>query len=181
MSKGHRAATKKGVAQFEVQALTSNEALHRFRALHEAAAGRVARAAEIYDRWAEWAQRGEAILVITEAGASFITVFGDRAYYTAAAMDRSRSNEPVGQALQWAAIEWLIAHGVTTYELGIQRFGPLLHDVPDEKERNISRFKRGFGGVTRRAPAYEKFFAADAFRAAYDARAAAYAAALASA
>jgi hypothetical protein len=175
MSKGHRAATKKGIAQFEVETLTSHEALHRFRALHEAAAGRATRPPETYDRWAEWAQRGDGILVITEAGASFVTVFAGRAYYVAAAIDRARSREPIGHALQWAAIEWLIEHRVTAYELGLQQFAPLLHDVPDEKERNISRFKRGFGGVTRRAPAYEKFYSADAFRAAYDARAEAYA------
>jgi hypothetical protein len=179
MSKGHRAATKKGVAQFEVEALTSREALHRFRALHEAAAGRATRPPATYDRWAEWAQRGEGILVITEGGGSFVTVFAGRAYYLAAAMDRARSHEPIGHALQWAAIEWLSEHGVTTYELGIQQFGPLLHDVPDEKARNISRFKRGFGGVTRRAPAYEKWYSAEAFRAVYDARAEAYALALA--
>jgi hypothetical protein len=93
-------------------------------------------------------------------------------------MDRARSHEPIGHALQWAAIEWLVAHGVTTYELGIQQFGPLLHDVPDEKARNISRFKRGFGGVPRLAPAYEKWYSAAAFRAAYDARAEVYALAL---
>ncbi len=179
MSKGHRAATKKGVANHTVEALTSHEALHRFRALHEAAAGRATRPAETYDRWADWAQRGDGILLITEAGGSFVTVFGDRAYYTAAAMDRARSHEPIGHALQWAAIEWLVDHGVRTYELGIQQFGPLLHDVPGEKERNISRFKRGFGGVPRLAPAYEKFFSAAAFRAAYDERAEAYALALA--
>jgi hypothetical protein len=178
MSKGHRAATKKGVAQFHVEALASHEALHRFRALHEAAAGRATRPAETYDRWAEWAQRGDGIALITDGGASFVTVFAGRAYYTAAAMDRARSREPIGHALQWAAIEWLIEHGMTAYELGIQQFGPLLHDVPDEKERNISRFKRGFGGVTRRAPAYEKWYSAEAFRAAYDARAEAYALAL---
>jgi hypothetical protein len=179
MSKGHRAATKKGVARFEVQALAGTEALHRFRAMHEAAAGRATRPPETYDRWAEWAQRGEGIVLLTEAGGSFLTVFGDRAYYMAAAMDRSRSHEPVGHALQWAAIEWLIAHGVTVYELGIQQFGPLPHDVPDEKERNISRFKRGFGGVTRRAPAYEKWYDAGAFRAEHARRIEAYALALA--
>ena len=59
----------------------------------------------------------------------------------------------------------------------ITRF-PLLHDVPTEKERNISRFKRGFGGVTRPAPAREKWYSAGAFRAALNARCEAYAAAV---
>jgi hypothetical protein len=187
MSKGHRAATKRGVGQFSVDLLSgpeaTNAALHAFRALHEAAAGRQTRPPETFDQMAEWAQRGDGVLALTSApdgpiGGQFVSVFAGRAYYLAAAMDRSLSHQPVGHALQWATIEWLIAHGVTEYELGLQQFGPLLHDVPTEKERNISRFKRGFGGVLRVAPAWEKWYSPTAFRAAYDARADAYSSAL---
>ena len=186
MSKGHRAAVKRGTARFAVDVLSGADAthasLHDFRALHEAAAGRQTRPPETYDRMAEWAQHGDALLVIardgdTIVGGSYLSVFNRRAYYSSAAMDRSLSHQPVGHALQWAAIEWLIAHGVETYELGLQQFGPLLHDVPTDKERAISRFKRGFGGVLRLAPAYEKWYSAAAFRAAIDARTQTYAAA----
>jgi hypothetical protein len=187
LSKGHRAAVKRGTALFAVDALSgadaTHAALHDFRALHEAAAGRQTRPPETYDRMAEWARRGDALLVLardgdTCVGGSYLSVFSRRAYYSSAAMDRSRSQQPIGHALQWAAIEWLLAHGVHTYELGLQQFGPLPHEVPTDKERAISRFKRGFGGVLRHAPAYEKWYSAEAFRATGAARVDAYAAAL---
>jgi CelD/BcsL family acetyltransferase involved in cellulose biosynthesis len=187
MSKGHRAAVKRGVAEFAVELLSgpaaSNAALHAFRALHEAAAGRQTRPPETFDQMAEWAQHGEGLLAMARSGddyvgGSYVSVFGGRAYYLAAAMDRSLSHQPVGHALQWAAIEWLLARGVTSYELGLQQFGPLLHDVPTDKERNISRFKRGFGGVLRLAPAWEKWYSAAAFRDTVGARAEAYSTAL---
>ncbi len=187
MTKGHRAAVKRGAEMFNVELLSgaaaSNAALHEFRALHEAAAGRQTRPPETYDQMAEWAQRGEALLALvgdgdTYIGGSYVSVFSGRAYYMSAAMDRSLSDQPVGHALQWAAIEWLIAHGVESYELGLQQFGPALHDVPTEKERSISRFKRGFGGVLRLAPAWERWYSAEAFRTALTARVDAYAATL---
>jgi hypothetical protein len=188
MSKGHRAAVKRGTAQFRCQALSGSdatpEAFEIFRELTDAAAGRPTRPPETYGRLAGWARRGDALLVLAHdrdacVGGSFLSVFGGRAYYSLAAMDRSLSRLPVGQAMQWAAIEWLKANGVSTYELGLQQFGPVPHEVPSDKELAISRFKRGFGGVQRLAPAFEKWYSAEAFRTAAAARADAYAAALA--
>jgi hypothetical protein len=187
MSKGHRSAVKRGTAQFRCEALSgpeaTSEALHAFRALTDAAAGRATRPAESYERLADWTRRRDALLVFaydgdTRVGGAFLSVFRNRAYYSLAAMDRSRSRLPIGQAVQWTAIEWLKANGVTTYELGLQQFGPVPHDAPSDKELAISRFKRGFGGVQRLAPAFEKWYSAEAFRAAHAVRADAYAASL---
>ena len=187
MSKGHRAAIKRGTSELRCEALSgpdaTSEALHAFRVLTDAAAGRPTRPPETYERLADWARRGDALLVFayeggTRVGGSFVTVFGGGAYYSLAAMDRSLAHLPIGQAMQWAAIEWLKGSGVRTYELGLQQFGPVPHEVPTDKELAISRFKRGFGGGQRLAPAFEKWYSAEAFRAANAARAGAYAAAL---
>jgi CelD/BcsL family acetyltransferase involved in cellulose biosynthesis len=187
MSKGHRAAVKRGVGLFALELLSgpaaTHAAVHDFRALHEAAAGRQTRPPETFDQMAEWAQRGDAVLALARSGdgyvgGSYVSVFNRRAYYLSAAMDRSLSHQPVGHALQWAVIEWLVARGVERYELGLQQFGPLLHDVPTDKERSISRFKRGFGGLLRLAPAWEKWYSPAAFRDVFTARCAAYSTAL---
>lgn len=187
MSKGHRAAVKRGAAQFAIDILSgaaaTNVALHEFRTLHEAAAGRQTRPSETFDDMADWAQRGDGVLALARGdagyvGGSYVNILSGRAYYLAAAMDRSLSHQPIGHALQWALIEWLVARGVARYELGLQQFGPRLHEVPTDKERNISRFKRGFGGTLRLAPAWEKWYDAAAFATANAARAQSYASAL---
>ena len=48
--------------------------------------------------------------------------------------------------MQWHAICTLKERNIKYYDLGIQVYGEQYGSMPSEKEINISRFKRGFGG-----------------------------------
>jgi hypothetical protein len=187
MSKGHRAAVKRGTASLDVEVLTgtamTREAMDAYRELHARAAGRVTQPLGAFELMEGWARDGVALLALARrdgrpVGGSYVNVFGAGAYYSQAAIDPDLRSEPVGHAIQSALLAWLVEHDVERYELGLQQFGPLLHDVPSDKERNIARFKRGFGGETRLFVVREKWFSAAAFERTQRARLEAYAAAL---
>jgi len=69
----------------------------------------------------------------------------------------------VSHYLQSVAFDILRDKGVTRYELGDQVYNGLFYQ-PSEKERNISLFKRGFGGQIVVKPRSEFFFSADYLR-----------------
>jgi GNAT superfamily N-acetyltransferase len=185
MSKGHRAAVGRGTRELKLELVARDDhaAMELFANLHARAAGRVVRPAVVFRALGALAGAGHGLLALARRdgeaiGASYVNLFGPGAYYSMAAVDPEHRREPVGHALQWAVLEWLAEHGIERYELGLQQFGPLPHDVPNEKELAIARFKRGFGGVTRPFPVREKWYSAAAFERAARERADAYVAAL---
>jgi GNAT superfamily N-acetyltransferase len=185
MSKGHRAAVTRGARELEVELVARDDpaAFELFATLHARAAGRVVRGPEVFRALAALAGAGHGLLALARRdgeaiGATFVNVFEAGAYYSMAAIDPERRREPIGHALQWAVVQWLSERGIERYELGLQQFGPLPHDVPSEKELAIARFKRGFGGVTRAFAVREKFYDAAVFARTARERAAAYSAAL---
>jgi hypothetical protein len=186
MSKGHRsdisrAARSLSVEVFDAATITA-AAFDEYRQLHALAAGRVTRPARTFELMARWIELGRALLLTARqegrlVSCAYLNLYGEGAYYSSAATEPS-FRQPAGHLLQWAAIERLHAHGFGRYELGLQQFGPLPHDVPTVKELNISRFKRGFGGALVPVPVREKWFDAGTYRRVSSARAAAYSAAL---
>lgn len=140
-----------------------------YRDLHARAAGRVTRPPATFALMYRWILDGHAVLVRTgldAAAVGFVYVFlyKDAGFYGSGANDPDRRDLPIGHVLHWEAIRWLRARGRRAYELGVQRYGPLPHDVPTDKELGIATFKRRFGG--RPVPLYvwEKYYAADVYK-----------------
>ncbi|MCU1461468.1 MAG: hypothetical protein JWO37_1543 [Acidimicrobiales bacterium] len=183
MTKGHRSDISRAARSFTIDVFDASSitdtAFDEYRLLHQKAAGRVTRPAATFQMMHRWVQEGRALLVTARRdgeakSCALVNLFGRGAYYSSAATSPGL-REPAGHAVQWATIEWLQARGYQRYELGLQQFGPLPHDVPSEKERNIARFKRGFGGSVVPLLTREKWYDASAYSLALEARTRAYA------
>ncbi len=79
-------------------------------------------------------------------GFSYFYNFKNNVYYGASCKKNNSSKLPFSHYIQWKAIEWMKNNDFHYYELGWQEFGNTLSHFPSDKEVNISKFKRGFGG-----------------------------------
>jgi GNAT superfamily N-acetyltransferase len=172
MRKGHVYDVKRGMKHFDVTCYgaenISDEVFARYRLLHAQAAGRVTRPLYTFELMRRWISEGKALLLGaskegSEVGWIYLFLYKGRAYYGSACNHPEWRRQPVGHALQGHALQWLVEHGYAWYELGLQQFGPLLYDLPTDKELAIASFKRGFGGVTAPLYRWEKFYAREFF------------------
>lgn len=170
MSKGHRADVRRGLDRFSYQVYDSSNVtpaiFESYQRVHLAAAGRITRPQETFDLMFEWVRDGLGILVAAAEGERhtsfvYVNIYKHGAYYSSSATLPIFDRGPVGHVLQWTAIKWLHEHGYLLYEIGWQQFGPQPHDSPSQKQINISRFKRNFGGVTVPLFMGEKFYSTD--------------------
>ena len=144
----------------------TREQFERYRLLHHKAAGRVTRPLSTFEMMHRWIQEGLAVLVSArlgdrDVGFALISTYKDGAYYSSSANDPDVNDLPIGHLLQWRAMQWLKAHGIRYYEIGVQLFASQPHTIVSKKEWNISNFKRGFGGVTIPYWRGEKFYDED--------------------
>lgn len=108
--------------------------------LHAQANGRETRTQGTWDCMGRWMEEGLGGLVLAvkdevmAAGAFFITYHGSAYYHSG-----PKLVENVQHAVIWTAMKQLKAIGITHLELGQL-------DGETEKERNIGKFKAGFGG-----------------------------------
>ncbi|MBI3304567.1 MAG: GNAT family N-acetyltransferase [Deltaproteobacteria bacterium] len=184
MRKGHTYDVKRGMRMF---ALTSYDAgciteavFDRYRLLHAKAAGRVTRPAQTFTLMYQWIREGKAVLIAAtkdgmDAGFIYVFVYKKAAYYGSACNHPDWKRQPVGHALQGQALTWLAENEYAWYELGVQQCGPLLYDLPTDKELNIAAFKRGFGGLTVPLYRWEKFYSQEFFMQVYAERVRRYA------
>lgn len=128
--------------------LVFNEARCVCQDLHLRAAGRETRPDASWDLMSEWVQDGHAIVSVAfdttaEAhGYAYVITHGRWAYF-ASGVGLVRN---LSHALVWRAMLAAKAHGVRWFELGwLERHGDT------DKDRGISTFKRGFGGVAMAA------------------------------
>ena len=70
------------------------------------------------------------------AGA-FVARSGQHAHYLWGAADRALSRQRVGEAVQWAAIEWAVSHGCTRYDL---------EGIDPVNNPGVYAFKKKMGG-----------------------------------
>lgn len=180
MSKGHRAAITRAERLFTVEIVDHDnldpELFESYRQMHRLAAGRETRPKRTFDFMFEWISQGSALLLVAldggaPVGFAYVIVYRGRAYYASAANDPQRSRQPIGHALQAAALCRLPKMKVQIYELGEQLLGPLPYLVPSPKEVNIARFKRGFGGRTVPQLERERWWDLSLYRTVADARA----------
>jgi hypothetical protein len=170
MRKGHRSDVRRASERCEVvvwdKTWISEEKFAEYRELHARDAGRVTREEATFDIMLEWIRRGVAVLfeACREGQAvafSLVILFRDGAYYASSCKDPASGNLPSMHLIQWETIRWLKMHGFRRYDLGPQYFGARWDHVPTAKELSIARFKRGFGGATRRMDVVERFYSAE--------------------
>jgi len=157
MTKGHRADVKRGLSLMDIEVLDGNtmtaQDFAAYRTMHARAAGRVTRPTATFDLMQRWVHEGKAVLIGArsagiDVGFAYILVDRGCAYYASAANSPDAGSLPIGHALQGRAIEYLKSIGCGLYELGQQHYEATVGRPPTAKEVAISRFKRGFGGVT---------------------------------
>ena len=183
MTKGHRADITRGRRILDTTVSTGAEAVADFpayQAMHALAAGRVTRPAETFRLMESWLTTGSAALVKAmkdgeAVGYTYLILHAGGTYYASAANHPDHAADPIGHVLHAAAIDWLKERGFHRYELGLQQFGPLPHDVPSDKGLGIARFKRGFGGRTLPLVVREKWYSDEAYRRALETRVERYA------
>jgi len=167
--KGHRSDIKRAGESCEIRfwdrhTITSGK-FDEYRQLHARDAGRVTRAADTFEMMLDWIRSGAAALVEashagTAAAFSLLILFREGAYYASACREPDLTHLPAMHLIQWETIRWLKSNGYHQYDLGAQYFGPRWDHVPTAKDISIARFKRGFGGVTRRVDTVERFYSA---------------------
>lgn len=119
------------------------EGIAGFKALHIHANGRQVRPDETYRLQGDWLRDGYGLLVAAQEpdtqdwhACAYWIVYQGCAYYCSG----PSTERNVQHAVIWKSLELLKARGVTLVELG-------QIDGETEKERNIGKFKQGFGGT----------------------------------
>lgn len=157
-----RAAKIMSVSAFDNSNITTGQ-FERYRLLHHKAAGRVTRPLSTFDMMHRWIEQGLAVLMCAtfegrDVGFALLSTYKDGAYYSSSCNDPDIEDLPIGHLLQWRAMQWLKAHRIRHYEIGVQLFASQPHTIVSRKDWNISTFKRGFGGFTVPYWRGEKFY-----------------------
>ena len=133
-----------------VHGVLMNEYISAMRELHFRNAGRKTRSDKTWNHMAHWVEDGRGLVVFAydlgthePMGYALAVIYKGSAYYASGA----RVAE-CGHGIQWELMRALKKFHVHEYEIGWQEHSN------NEKESKIEFFKRGFGGVTKRMPAY---------------------------
>lgn len=164
-SKGHKSAIKKGQKFLTYEIVTETG---QFMRDYFEIAGRQTRPERTFELLGDWIKLGYGTLLRAKfedktAGYVYLLHYGDYAYYFMSGVYEQYKYLDVSHYLQSVAFDILRDKGVTRYELGDQAYNGLFYQ-PSEKERNISKFKRNFGGEIVIKPKSEYFFDAEYFR-----------------
>lgn len=161
-----RLAARKGVT---VRPWDDLEAFHALMTETGARDGFGVHSLDYYRRAYElFRPRGEAELLVAEyegepLAALMVFARGRRAwYFYGASSDRHRNLMPT-YLLQWEAMRWAKARGCTEYDLwGVPDADQDMLEAQFTERRDglwgVYRFKRGFGGVLRRAPVWDRVY-----------------------
>jgi len=167
---GHKYDITHGSKEIETEIFNertaTREIFDEYRILHRKAAGQVTRPSITFKLMYDWILQGQALLIGAKidgqlVGFSYIFTYKDGAYYGSACNDPEYEKKPIGHVLQWGTMRWLKEHGYRYYEVGYQQYHPLPYDLASKKEIAISRFKRGFGGLTIPLFICEKYYSSD--------------------
>lgn len=149
--------------------------------LHHKDAGIITRPQITFDIMFDWITKGYAILVGARlkgkdqfVGFSYHIIYKSGAYYASACNDPDSGEMPIAHFILWESIRWLHNNGMRFFEIGWQFYGPELHYHTTNKEYQISKFKRGFGGEQMSQIVGEKYYDPDFFEKEYMKRMANY-------
>jgi hypothetical protein len=159
LRKSYKSLINKGMKTYNFCVMTKENAIYelheQYRVTHIKAAGRETRSKEIFDYQYEQLKAGQATLVgVLFEGRyvqfNYFNHYNNYVYYASAADDPDFSiacKVPIGHAIMQYAINLFKQMNYKYFELGWQYYGNQLFDYPSEKEKLISYFKRGFGGM----------------------------------
>ncbi|PIR74183.1 MAG: hypothetical protein COU35_03945 [Candidatus Magasanikbacteria bacterium CG10_big_fil_rev_8_21_14_0_10_47_10] len=180
---GHQYDLKRGekvlrTEIFDASVLT-RDIYVQYENLHEKAAGRKTRSSLTFDMMENFIRDRNAFLIGAKQGENWVGfayfyIYNKHAYLGSACNDPDASTLPIAHCIQWAAIEYMHRQQVSSYEVGWQDYGPTLLSVPSQKEIDISKFKRGFGGEPVTVFAGEKYYDKEYFLEVYTDRMNAY-------
>jgi hypothetical protein len=166
MRKGHRSdirrAEKRLAGLIVSKENPSPELFAAYRELHTKAAGRQTRPIETFEMMYDWIKDGHGVLFgATLDGRpvsfAYVNTFKDCAYYGSACNDPDVQKLPLAHFVQWQILNWLHHNDFYYYEIGWQFYSPTEILSATQKEVSISRFKRGFGGLSVPIVVSEKF------------------------
>lgn len=129
------------------------EIFDSYSSLHHKAAGRITRPKATFDIMFDIIKTGQAFLVGAiknnlYIGFSYFFYYKNNVYYGSSCNNPDYRDLPIAHLIQWQAIKYMQEKKYHFYEIGWQNFSNSLSDFPSQKEINIARFKRGFGGYT---------------------------------
>ena len=143
----------------------TEEIFNEYVSMHLKAGGaaRKNRPRRTFDIMYELIKNGQSFLVGAKMGNKFVGfsyffAYKGNVYYGSSCKEESAGNLPVAHFIQWNAIKWMNQKKFKYYELGWQYYSPTLYDFCSQKEIDIARFKRGFGGFTVPLFKGEKFY-----------------------
>jgi hypothetical protein len=158
LRKSYKSLINKGLNTYSFYIMTKDNAdynIHeQYRKTHIKAAGRETRPKESFDYQFDQLIAKQATLIGVLCETNFVQFnyfnhYNSYVYYASAADDPDfsvASEVPVGHAIIQYAIKYFKENNYNYLELGWQYYGNQLFDYPSEKEKQISYFKRGFGG-----------------------------------
>jgi hypothetical protein len=132
--------------RYEIVPAWTHPAIWDYQRVHADANGGPPRSQATYEHQWQWLADGQGLLMLAQdperlgvaVAAAYWIVYQGSAYYASGpSVERS-----VQHAVIWESLIWLKANGVTLAELG-------QIDGETEKERNIGKFKAGFGGAAQ--------------------------------
>lgn len=175
-SKGHKSDIKKaeGILKLEIinETNVTKNRVYDFMNYYFRISGKNTRPMDAFDNIYEWIKSGYAVLLKATynsfiCGYSLFAIYKDTSYYAMACKDENYIEFNISHFLQWKAIKYLKDRGVKYLDVGIQYFGDTLNSFPSDKDKNISKFKRGFGGFIIPVFKGEKFYDNDEFMKCY--------------
>ncbi|MBI3631438.1 MAG: hypothetical protein HY219_01045 [Candidatus Staskawiczbacteria bacterium] len=181
---GHDSDVDKAAKEMTVEFFDENnifpEMFNNYIELHHKAAGRVTRPRSTFDLMYDLIKEGKAFLVGAKkdnvfAGFSYFFLFKNNVYYGSSCNNPDVEDLPIAHFIQWKTIEYMNKKKNKFYEIGWQNFSDTLSDFPSQKEIDIARFKRGFGGQTVPLFMGEKYYDKDFFLKVYQDRITRYA------
>ena len=139
---------------FDASNLTWNK-MKLFRELHIREAGRETRSVESWRRQFEMVQADRAFVLFGHindelVSAGYFIYSKTNCYYGSSASNRDLFDKSLFHAIMWTAILHAKELGCKWFEVGEQLFpNHPINKLPTKKEFGISKFKAGFGGMTR--------------------------------
>lgn len=172
LRENHRRSIKKYIKEFQINIYSEDISLKEFdgyKGMHHLAAGRQVRPDNTFDLMYRSIKDGHGILFYvknnsTIAGYYLITTYKQNAYYSSAAVDPKFDSQGVGHCAHWEIIKYLKNNNFSHYEIGWQEYSDTLFERIDDKRRNISLFKAGFGGFTKTYFQGIKFYDKECFK-----------------
>jgi hypothetical protein len=116
--------------------------VQKFKECYFDVAGKIVRPPKLFDIISYFIIRGNAILFMSEKAYNLVYIYENQAYY---GMSCQKHKSNIGYLFQHHTIHELKLRGIKYYILGEQSYNNLYHN-PSEKDLNISKFKRSFGG-----------------------------------